>query len=86
MSGPEAPANDLAFVDSIESGLAKLLLRDENGDWKAYLLPASVLPKQSREGMWLRLTFEPSAPPSDQASEQIRKNLSAKDDGGDFSL
>ncbi len=86
MSGPASPGNNLAFVDSIESGLAKLLLQDESGDWRAYGLPASVLPENTREGMWLRLTFEPSAPPSDQATEQRRKNLSAKDDGGDFSL
>ena len=66
------------FMDRIGKGL-RTSPRDA-------LLAASVLPENTREGMWLRLTFEPSAPPSDQATEQLRKNLSAKDDGGDFSL
>lgn len=85
MSEPQAQEAALAFVDSIESGIAKLLLQDR-GEWKAYTLPSSVLPKDAKDGMWLRLVVETSTPPAGMDSGSLRKSLSVKDDGGDFSL
>ena len=74
------------YVDSIESGIVKLLLRDERGEWKGYNLPATVLPPGTREGTWLRLSLEPSEPPASVNSETLRRDLSKTDSGGDFSL
>jgi len=86
MSGMKDPAAEPAFVDSIEAGIAKLLLRDDRGEWTAFQLPSSVLPKDIKEGMWLRLFVEKSMPPHGMETAPLRKTLSAKDDGGDFSL
>ena len=49
MSGMKDPAAEPAFVDSIEAGIAKLLLRDDRGEWTAFQLPSSVLPKDIKE-------------------------------------
>lgn len=69
-----------------ESGIVKLLLRDERGEWKGYNLPATVLPPETKEGAWLRLSLEPSEPPAAINSETLRRELSTADSGGDFSL
>ena len=39
-----------AFVDSIESGVVKLLLQDAKGEWHGHLLPEAVLPPNTKEG------------------------------------
>lgn len=74
------------YVDSIESGIVKLLLRDDRGEWRGHNLPAAVLPPGTREGTWLRLSLEPSEPPASVNSETLRRDLSKTDSGGDFSL
>jgi len=74
------------YVDSIESGIVKLLLREDSGEWKGHNLPATVLPPGTREGAWLRLSLEPSEPPASVNSETLRRDLSKADSGGDFSL
>lgn len=77
------------YVDSIESGIVKLLLRDDRddrGEWRGHNLPATVLPPGTREGAWLRLSLEPSEPPASVNSETLRRDLSKTDSGGDFSL
>ncbi len=74
------------YVDSIESGIVKLLLREDSGEWKGHNLPATVLPPGTREGAWLRLSLEPSEPPATVHSETLRRDLSKTDSGGDFSL
>jgi hypothetical protein len=82
---PSSPPH--AFVDSIESGLVKLLLQDESGQWRAHSLPATILPTGTKEGTWFRLVFQPSDPPAEQQSEAaLRQKLSQADQGGDFSL
>lgn len=85
---PGQPSSQpLAFVDSIESGIAKLLLRDDSGEWRAHSLPASILPPGTNEGTWLRWVFQPSDPPAEQASDAtLRQKLSQADQGDDFSL
>lgn len=83
---PPSPAQH-AFVDSIDSGIVKLLLRDESGQWRAHSLPASILPTGTKEGTWLQWVFQPSDPPAEQQSDAgLRQKLSQADDGGDFSL
>ncbi len=74
------------FVDSIDSGIVKLLLRDDRGEWRGHNLPATVLPPGTKEGAWLRLSLEPSEPPAAINSEALRRDLSKADSGGDFSL
>jgi len=74
------------YVDSIESGIVKLLLREDSGEWRGHNLPATVLPPGTREGAWLRLSLEPSEPPASVNSETLRRDLSKTDSGGDFSL
>ena len=74
------------YVDSIESGIVKLLLREDSGEWRGHNLPATVLPPGTREGTWLRLSLEPSEPPASVNSETLRRDLSKTDSGGDFSL
>jgi hypothetical protein len=47
------------FVDSINEGIAVVLLTDGENEFTASL-PAWVL-REAREGDWLRLSFEPDA-------------------------
>jgi len=70
------------FVDAIEGGRARLLL---GGD--AFTIPASLLPPGAVEGSWLRLSFQlTAAPPEEAEAEATRRRLGADDDGGDLKL
>lgn len=56
------------FVDSIDEGLAKLLL--EEGD-KKMLLPAEFLPKGAKEGTWLKFSLAID----DRKSQEMRQSI-----------
>jgi hypothetical protein len=65
----------LLFVDAIEAGTARLLSGVD-----AFDLPARLLPAGTKEGSWLRLSFEPApAPPDDGGA--LRRKLGRDDDG-----
>jgi hypothetical protein len=70
----------LLLVDAIEDGHARLVLDDA-----AFTVPARLLPKDAREGTWIRLTIGVvPAPPSRAAS--IRRKLAKDDPGGPIKL
>lgn len=84
--GTETTSVRHVFVDSMESGIVKLLLQDERGEWQGHPLPASILPPGTKEGAWLRLSLEPSEAPASVKNETLRRDLSKTDSGDDFSL
>jgi hypothetical protein len=89
MSHPDTPpatTTTAAFVDSVDSGIARILLPDPAGDWRGYSLPAHLLPTTVKEGSWLHLTVTASPPPADADSLPLRQKLGQADDGKDLSL
>jgi hypothetical protein len=70
----------LLFVDAIEAGTARLLSGVE-----AFELPARLLPAGTKEGSWLRLSFEPAPAPPDEGGA-LRRKLGRDDDGQDIKL
>jgi hypothetical protein len=81
-----AAASKPAYVDAVEAGVARVLLEDPSGEWRAYSLPASILPEGAGEGSWLDLTLKLRKPPKDAQSATLRQRLGKKDDGGDIHL
>jgi hypothetical protein len=75
-----------AFVDAIESGIARLLIQTADGEWRGYGLPSQLLPAEAKEGSWLRLRLELGPAPVDAENLPLRRRLGAADDGKDFSL
>lgn len=75
-----------AYVDAVESAVARVLLQDAHGEWRGYSLPAGILPKGAGEGSWLQLTLQLIPPPEGEAALKLRRRLEKGDDGGDFSL
>ena len=72
----------LLFVDAIEAGTARLLLGAD-----AFDVPARLLPAGTKEGSWLRLSFEAApAPPAADDGGALRRKLGQDDDGGDIKL
>lgn len=81
------PARTLAYVDSIEEGVARLVLRDAHGAWRSYNMPAAVLPADARENTWVEIAIaRTTAPPDAEAAGPLRERLGRNDKGGDFSL
>jgi hypothetical protein len=76
----ERGAAPLLFVDAIEEGKARVMLDDE-----AFTVPARLLPKNAREGSWIRLSVGVVPAPPSQA-EAIRKKLARDDPGGPIKL
>lgn len=74
------PRETLVFVDSVEAGTARLLVGE-----RAFSLPADLLPAGAREGAWLRMSLAVTDPPPGRADE-IRRDLSGDDPGGDIEL
>jgi hypothetical protein len=70
-----------ALIDSVESGVARLVLEDAH----TITLPAALLPEGAREGDWVALTLERTEPPESDR-EARRRKLTRNDDGGDFPL
>lgn len=82
-----APSRTLAYVDAIEEGVARLVLRDTHGAWRSYHLPASVLPADARENTWIEIAItRTAAPPDAEAAGPLRERLGRNEQGGDFSL
>jgi hypothetical protein len=51
----------------------------------AFAVPARLLPPGTKEGTWVRLSFESAPAPPDDA-EALRRKLGRDDDGGDIKL
>ncbi len=83
---PEPPRVTRAFVDGLEAGVARLLLQDEQGEWRSYHLPAAALPKDAQEGGWLELSTRSIPPPPDLDARALREQLGRGDRGGNFAL
>jgi hypothetical protein len=77
---PEKTSAPLLFVDAIENGQARVMLDEE-----AFTVPARLLPKEAREGSWIRLSLGVVPAPPSQA-EAIRKKLARDDPGGPIKL
>jgi hypothetical protein len=76
----------LAYIDSVESGVARLLLRDSDGEWRGHALPAAILPADAREGSWLEISLRVTTPPKDEDGPKLRHKLGQGDKGGDIVL
>jgi hypothetical protein len=75
-------AEPLLFIDAIEGATARLLLGVE-----AFNVPVRLLPAGSKEGNWVRVSFEVApAPRGDQETDALRRKLGRDDDGGDIKL
>jgi hypothetical protein len=88
-SKPAAPAEprlSQAFVDGVEAGVARLLLKDEQGEWRTFHLPVTALPKDAHEGGWLELAVRSIAPPPEADARALREQLGRGDSGGNFAL
>ena len=85
-SSTAPPRVTRAFVDGLEAGVARLLLADEQGEWRIYHLPAAVLPKDGQEGGWLELSTRRIPPPPDLDARALREQLGRGDRGGNFSV
>jgi hypothetical protein len=77
------PKDTLLFVDEVAGTTARLLLGEQ-----AFTIPARLLPKHTREGAWVTLTFAPAPAPAadDAATAALRRKLAEQDDGGDIKL
>jgi hypothetical protein len=82
---PESPRTTRAFLDGVESGVARLLMEDEHGEWRTFHLPAAALPASAKEGSWIELGIR-SIPPPEPAARALREQLGRSDRGGNFSL
>lgn len=85
----EAPVTTRAFVDGVESGIARLVVGGADGmEAHTIELPASLLPRSVREGSFIELRISPLPPDDQQAAdrEKLRHQLSKDDDGGDITL
>jgi hypothetical protein len=80
MKTPTEKASVL-FIDEIDEDSARLLLGT-----RAFTVPRALLPKDLREGQWLRLSATgTSAPPGDDTTAR-RASLGAADPGGKIKL
>jgi len=82
---PEAPRTTRAFIDGVESGVARLLMADASGEWRTFHLPALALPAGAKEGSWIELAVR-SVPPPQSEARALREHLGRSDPGGNFSL
>lgn len=83
-SGP--PRVTPVFLDGLESGVARLLVPDETGEWRTFHLPAKVLPGDVHEGSWIELTVRSIPPPPGYENKVLRDKLGSGDDGGNLTL
>lgn len=82
-----APSRTQAYVDAIEEGVARLVLRDAHGAWRSYNLPAAILPADARENTWVEIAItRTAAPPDAEAAGPLRERLGRGDKGDNFSL
>ncbi len=81
-----AKSSVAAYIDSVESGIARLLLQGLDGEWRGYSLPATILPPGAGEGSWLELTFKTREPPQGTDSTLPQPRIHSHDDGSDIEL
>ncbi len=86
ISAGEAAGSAAAYVDSVEAGVARVLIQGSDGDWHSHSLPALLLPKGAGEGSWLQLSLRQTAAPEGMDSAALRKALGRGDPGGDIHL
>lgn len=67
---------EIAFVDSFEGDTARVLI---GGTSSPADLPKTCLPKGTREGDWLRVTFELLPEMREQKKKQVKKLLEELD-------
>lgn len=75
-----------AYIDSVESGVARVLLQGSDGEWHGHSLPALLLPKGAAEGSWLQISLRETPAPAGMDSSALRKLLGKGDTGGDIKL
>ena len=81
-----APRITPAFLDGLESGVARLLMADEHGEWRTFHLPAAALPPEAHEGSWIELGIRSIPPPPEHAGRALRDKMGRDDRGGDIVL
>lgn len=74
-----------AYVDAVESDVARILLQHDE-EWRGHNLPAAILPAGAKEGSWLKLSLKVVPPPEGVTTPQLRKKLGRRDKGGDIIL
>lgn len=85
--GPDmkSPAEDASeggfFVDRIEGDKAVIM-----AGTKSVVIPASALPKGAKEGSYFDASGQLMSDPDDGATNAMRSQLAAGDDGGDIDL
>jgi hypothetical protein len=80
MKKARRPRDRPLYVDAIEAGRARLVLGDDT-----FTVPKRLLPKNAREGSWIRLSDGVVAAPASDAAA-IRKKLARDDPGGPIKL
>lgn len=86
MSDKATQSSVQAYIDTVESGVARVLLQDADGEWRGHSLPAAILPQEAREGSWLEISFKIIAPPEGQKGPKLRDKIGHGDKGGDIVL
>ena len=84
---PEHLTGSIWTIDQIEAGWASLVARDFEAD--PILLPARLIPVNTREGDLVNLAVNSVPQMNNQAQDQLAKTiaeLTQDDDGDDFSL
>ena len=85
MSGMSKASGRASVCRSIEAGLRNFCCGMTVASGRHFQLPSSVLPKTSKKGCGCGCSSK-SPRPHGMETAPLRKTLSAKDDGGDFSL
>ena len=92
---PAGPRTLVAFIDSIEEGVARLVETDAGGKVRSHAFPAALLPAGAKEGTWVEISVHAVAAPvaasvttpvTTEDPAALRKKLGKGDTGGDFSL
>ena len=87
MSDKATPRSVHAYVDAVESDVARILLQHRDGEWHGHNLPAAILPAGAGEGSWLKLSLKVVPAPEGEATPKLRAKLGRRDKkGGDIIL
>lgn len=91
---PDPHAQQLGYVDAVTEGVATILLKNDQGEWRGWNFPVSLFAQKPQEASWVRLHFVRTDPPENPVelrqrlgdSVQNHGDRGRQDDGGDFSL
>lgn len=86
MSDKATPRSVTAYVDAVESDVARVLLDHGDDDWRGHNLPTAILPPDAKEGSWLKLSIKVTPPPPGAKAPQLRGKDGRRDKGGDIIL